>query len=167
MSDPTAPSPTPAVAPSEPAGAPPVRKGWALLGAVVLVAVGLAVYLSTQRNSWGRVHACSACTVAGQEIAHSWVEVPDNDSWAVELEPRLAVVVRGPARFEVAGARPGHRTLALNRGVVFLQTNSEGHVVVLMQRSSSPPVAPFWRRPGAAGLLGGPAVAQAWTRPIS
>lgn len=88
-------------------------------------------------SNWGRIHACAHCQLAGQALAQGWVEVPPDDSWALELEPGLGVVVRGPARFEVAGPKPGEWRFALSRGRFFAQSAGRGKVVTLLRSDHS------------------------------
>src|SRR4051812_1415875 len=111
----------------------------AVVGAAVLLAVGVATLVGSGGN-WGRIHACATCSQAGQPLAKGWVEVPAGDAWALDLAAGMAVVVRGPARFEIAGPRPGHWALALSRGVLFTQVATQAHAIVLLQRSANPEV---------------------------
>ena len=106
----------------------------AILGGLGLVGVAVAALWAGRGSNWGRIHACAHCDLAGQPLAQGWVEVPPNDAWAVELETGLGVVVRGPARFEVAGPKPGEWRLALSRGALFAQSAGAGKVVVLLPR---------------------------------
>jgi hypothetical protein len=117
------------------------RRRWiaAVAGGVVLAGVG-ALALFAGSNNWGTIYACRSCGQVNKPLAKGWIEVPPDDSWAISLESGMGVVVRGPARFEVAGPRPHHWALALSRGVLFGQVATDAHAIVLLQRSTAPAV---------------------------
>jgi hypothetical protein len=123
---------------ASPETTPRPRKTLALVSGLFLAGVGVLALFSTAGNDWGEIRDCSHCGLKGQPVAKGWIEVPPGDSWAIALEPGMGVVVRGPARFEMAGPRPGKRTMALSRGVLFAQVATAGHAVVMMQRTSTP-----------------------------
>lgn len=116
--------------------APKKRPVVALLAAASLLGVG-ALALFAGRGELGRLHACRTCPKADVPLDQGWLEVPPGDAWALSLEPGVAAVVEGPARFQIAGPRPGHRTLALSRGRLFARSRTEAHVVVMLPRSEA------------------------------
>ena len=101
-----------------------------------LVAVGLLAARAGHRQQVGQLHACLSCGDRRDLLAMNWAEVPEGDAWSFSPQPGVGVVVRGPARFEIAGLREGQPTLALSRGVLAFQVAGAGKAVLLMPRNN-------------------------------
>jgi hypothetical protein len=110
-------------------------------GLAVLAGVGILVTVLASSGDLGTITACTSCGQVGKRLQIGWLEIPTGDAWAVQLEPGMGAVIRGPARFEITGPRPGHRSLALSRGVLFSRVETSGHLIVLMPRSEASSVA--------------------------
>ena len=108
---------------------------WALVGALVLAGVLVALLVTTARTQ-GRlavIRACRSCTVAGKPVEPGWVEVQPGDAWSIPLGAHAGMVVRGPARFEVAGSE----RVALSNGAAVLVAGPGGRPAVLLPRNES------------------------------
>lgn len=111
------------------------RPIWAVLGALPLVAivVGLWIYNATTRRKLAVIQACTRCTGVGKPVESGWVEVLPGDAWSVALGAHAGMVIRGPARFEVAGKE----RVALSSGLAYAAAGPGARAVVLLRRNDS------------------------------